>query len=325
MKDYKIIFLVSSFLFFISCKEEIKKEEQKLSSKKEKLVVNFNADSAFAYVQKQVDFGPRVPNTPEHDSCGKWLEKKLAKFTDKVYTQSDAVEAFDGTKLNFTNIIGSFNPERRQRVALMAHWDTRPFADQDDQDTKKPILGASDGASGVGILLEIARQFSQMDVKLGVDIILFDVEDYGSPSWSYSSKANTYCLGSQYWAKNPHVANYNAQYGILLDMVGAKGAMFCMEGYSMQFAPSIMRGVWNQGVELGYSNYFCFDKVQPITDDHYYVNTLLGIPTIDIIQFDPSTTSYFGQYWHTHDDNMGVIDKKTLKAVGHTVINYISN
>jgi len=282
----------------------------------------FNADSAFYFLQKQVEFGPRVPNTAAHVRCGNWLDSLLRQYADTVYLQTGQVTAYDGTKLNFKNIIASFNPQTKQRIFLCAHWDTRPFADQDpDPDKRKlPNDGADDGASGVAVLIEIARTLRQQPVKIGVDLILFDVEDYGQPDEDVTDKPDTYCLGSQYWAKKPHVPGYKAQYGILLDMVGARGASFPMEAYSQQFAPSLVRRVWTTGVQLGYSGYFQFKEARPVIDDHYYITRIAGIPVINIIFIDVNARKMFGSHWHTHADNLSIIDKSTLKAVGQTVL-----
>ena len=283
----------------------------------------FNEDSALHFVQKQVEFGPRVPNTTAHLDCGNWLDSILRQYSDTMYLQTGQVEAYDGTKLNFKNIIASFNPETKQRIFLCAHWDTRPFADQDHATEKRklPNDGADDGGSGVAVLIEVARALKQQPVKIGVDLILFDVEDYGEPDEGVSKKPDTYCLGSQYWSRKPHVPGYNAMYGILLDMVGAKGATFPMEAYSQQFAPSLLRRVWNNGVQLGYSNYFHFkDSKRPVIDDHYYINKIAGYPVINIIYIDADAQKMFGEHWHTHKDNLSIIDKNTLKAVGQTLL-----
>ncbi|GIV33435.1 MAG: glutamine cyclotransferase [Chitinophagales bacterium] len=285
---------------------------------------DFNADSAYFYLARQVAFGPRVPNTPAHIACGNWLDSMLRSFADTVYLQTGQVKAFDGTLLHFKNIIAAFNPQNPHRVLLAAHWDTRPFADQDPDVSKRnqPIDGANDGASGVAVLLEIARQLKKQPVQVGVDIILFDVEDYGQPENSnYPYMPDSYCLGSQYWAKNPHVPGYRARFGILLDMVGAKGSVFPMEQYSLRFAPSLVRRVWNNAALLGYSSYFSFTKSsQPVIDDHYYINTMASIPTINIIYLENGQQHAFGSFWHTHRDNMDIIDKEVLRAVGQTVL-----
>lgn len=207
---------------------------------------------------------------------------------------------------------------------LCAHWDTRPFADQDSVNRNKPISGANDGGSGVGVLLEIARMLSTASSPVGVDIIFFDAEDYGQPDDSpLPQKKDTYCLGSQYWAKNPPVPGYKPMYGILLDMVGAKNATFTMEDISMNFAASVMENVWKTAADIGYSDYFLFTRTGQIVDDHYYINTLAGIPTIDIIHHDASTKYNFPREWHTHRDTMDIIDKNTLKAVGQTLLEVI--
>ena len=292
-------------------------------------VPTFNADSAYVFVKDQVDFGPRVPNTEFHAKCADYLSSKLEAFGANVIVQEAQVKAYDNTILNAKNIIGQYQPELKNRIMLCAHWDSRPFADHCEDPAKRndPILGANDGASGVGVLLEVARLLQDDTLDVGVDIIFFDAEDYGTPDHIQVKeyKQDTWCLGSQYWGKNPHVPNYYAKYGILLDMVGAPNATFYQELHSKQFAPRIVKKVWNAANDLGYGNHFVYDNGGMITDDHVYVTNLTGIPCIDIIQYDPGTSSSFGSYWHTHMDNMEMIDKNTLKAVGQTVLQVIYN
>ncbi len=307
----------------LSCKQDkpIKNNPPVIETTKEEITPpDFNSDSAYYYIEKQVAFGPRVPGTATHLICKNWLAYKLSTYCDEVMVQEAKVTAYNDKKLPMYNIIGSFNTDKKKRLLLAAHWDTRPFADQDSEKKKEPILGANDGASGVGVLIEIARQLSLSRPAIGIDIILFDVEDYGQPSFDSGNKQDTYCLGSQYWSKQPHTPNYRANNGILLDMVGAKDAIFTLEKHSMIYADKFMRNVWDHAIQLGHSKYFSFEKTTPVIDDHYYINKIIGIPTIDIIQYDHSTRTGFGAYWHTHDDNMDVIDKNTLNAVGQTVL-----
>jgi len=289
----------------------------------------FNADSAYAYVKIQVAFGPRVCNSAAHEKCADFLVKKLKQFCPDVIVQKGQVKAFNGTLLNFKNIIGSYNPGTNNRIFICSHWDSRPFADW-DPDMKKhntPIDGADDGASGVGVLLEIARQLSISKPVLGVDIIFLDAEDYGPPEDRKRPDDTTdwWGLGSQFWAKNPHKANYFAKYGILLDMVGAPNATFLEEKFSMQYAPAIVRNIWNLGGKLGYSDYFLFEEGGMITDDHLYINKILNIPTIDIIHLDKTTKTGFYPYWHTTRDDMNSIDKTRLDVVGKTLMALIAS
>lgn len=280
---------------------------------------NFNADSAYHFVDKQVSFGPRVPNSIAHRQCGDYLVAKLKEYGADVKEQKADVTTWDNVKLNMRNIIGSFNPREKKRILLCAHWDTRPRADQDFEEQEMPIPGANDGASGVGVLLEVARQLSISLPYLGVDIIFFDAEDWGMSQ----AGSDSYCLGSQYWSRNPHIPNYAARFGILLDMVGAENAQFVWEENSITFAPSILKKVWGAANVLGYGNYFVPTQKSGILDDHYYINLERGIPTIDIIQYDPTSPTGFGSYWHTHADNMDVISKPTLKAVGQTLLKVV--
>lgn len=298
-------------------------------------IPDFDADSAYIFTEKQVLFGPRVPNSNSHDLCAKWLEEKLKSYTQYVFVQQGEVKSFDNKTLKIKNIIASFNPENRNRILFCAHWDSRPFADQDEINMDKPIPGANDGASGVAVLLEIARNLNVQLSAIGVDIVLFDAEDYGQPENSpISPKQDTWCLGSQYWSKKLKQPNaiplapfykgdYSPIYGILLDMVGAKYATFGMEGFSNRIAPSVVKKVWYVAEQIGYSNYFVFKETPNITDDHYYINTIAGIPCIDIIQYDETSSSGFYVNWHTHRDNMEGIDRNTLKAVGQTLLKII--
>ncbi|MGV3539853.1 MAG: M28 family peptidase, partial [Rufibacter sp.] len=207
----------------------------------------FNADSAYAFVAKQVGFGPRVPNTSAHRACGDYLVNQLKTYGGHVLEQTFTAKAYNGTSLNLRNIMGQFNPNAPKRILLAAHWDTRPFADKDTVNQKQPIDGANDGASGVAVLLEIARQLQDNPLSgdVGVDILFFDGEDYGQPDNSgLDYQENTWCLGSQYWSRNKMPKNYQPQYGILLDMVGAKGSRFAREEGSRGYASDVVDKVW---------------------------------------------------------------------------------
>jgi glutaminyl-peptide cyclotransferase len=313
---------------FISCGNGNKNKSDSDSTKviPNVNIPNFNADSAYNYIAKQVAFGPRIPNSVAHDKCADYLIAKFKTYSKNIIVQASVTKGFDGKMLNFKNIIVSFFPENNNRIFISSHWDSRPFADQDPnvKNHNKPIPAANDGASGVGIIMELARQFSKMPPPIGVDLILFDVEDYGQPEKSdYPAQEDTWCLGSQYWSKNPHVKGYYAKYGILLDMVGGEGATFTEEGTSMKYAPDVMKKIWDIAVSAGYSDYFLFSKTGDLTDDHLYINTIAKIPTIDIIHRDSSTPSGFYKYWHTLKDDMDGINKNTLKAVGQTLFTVV--
>ncbi len=324
MKIYYLPIILLSFLFF-SCKEEVKPKKNK---KKPKTTLaktpSFSGENAFSLVEKQLSFGPRNPNSEGHQKQRDWMISFLKPLADTVYIQDIDLKAFDGKILHSTNIIASFNYKYKKRMFVAAHWDTRPFADQDIENENKPILGANDGASGVAILMELAKVLKENKTTKGIDLILFDAEDYGQPSNSeFPYMEDSYCLGSQYWSKNPHTENYTAQFGILLDMVGAKDAVFTQEGYSRKFANNYLQKVWTYAGIIGYGKYFSKQKTNPITDDHFYVNTIANIPTIDILHYDRTTSSGFGRYWHTHNDNIDAVDTQTLKAVGQTLTQII--
>ena len=287
----------------------------------------FNADSAYAYIDAQVKFGPRVPNSPAHKTCGNYLASQLERFGAKVYNQYADLMAYNGAILKARNIIGAYKPDTKKRVMLCAHWDSRPYADQDDERYHHtPIDGANDGASGVGVLLEIARQIQLQAPAVGIDIVFFDAEDYGIPDFYKGPyKPDTWCLGSQYWGRIPHVSDYKARFGILLDMVGAKGAAFYYEGFSARTANNVMKKIWNTAERLGYGQYFIKQEGGEVTDDHVYVNRFRGIPCVDIIHYDIQGNTGFNPTWHTTDDTIENIDKATLQAVGQTVMEVIYN
>ena len=286
-------------------------------------VPRFDRDSAYQFVKKQVDFGPRVPNSEGHQKAKDWMVAKFKNYGAQVIEQDFQAQAYDGTQLNATNIIAQFNSNNKKRILLAAHWDTRPIADSDLSTERRdePILGADDGGSGVAILLEIARQLQANPINMGVDLILFDAEDYGAPREKEEELSQnsllTWCLGSQHWSKNPHIVGYKAKYGILLDMVGSKGARFTKEAISMRYAPQVMNKIWKLAQGMGYGNYFVNNKSDQVIDDHLFVNEIAKIPMIDIINRTPSG---FGPYWHTHNDNIKIIDKSTLRAVGQVML-----
>lgn len=320
--------LIMAGLFFSSCQDDEKPVEATpppVTKKYTKVKIpRFDRDSAYQFIEKQVNFGPRVPNTDTHKATKEWLVSKFKEYADNVIEQDFQATAYNDVVLNGTNIIAQFNPDNADRVVLAAHWDTRPIADSplSTERREEPIAGADDGGSGVGILLEIARQLKANPIGLGIDIVLFDAEDYGAPSdfKPQQNTALTWGLGSQHWSKNLHEANYKPQFGILLDMVGSKNARFTREGVSMYYAPQVMNKVWKLAKGMGYGNYFDMEKTGQITDDHVFVNEYAKIPMIDIINRPIVSQSGFGEYWHTHDDDMDVIDKRTLRAVGQVVL-----
>lgn len=285
----------------------------------------FSPDSAYKYIENQVNFGARVPNTKAHLACADYLSNTLSYFGTTVYTQKVKLTAFNGDLLNAVNIVASINPDAPKRILLMSHWDSRPWADHDSvpANKSKAVTGANDGASGVGVLMEIARIIANDSMKIGVDILLFDAEDYGAPSDYKGDSEDSWCLGSQYWSKTPHTPGYRAQFGILLDMVGAADAKFYKEQVSMYYAPQVVDRIWAKASELGFSKYFINKPSGGVTDDHLYVNEIAGIPSVDIIHQNAESDSGFGDFWHTVNDDMSVINKETLMAVGTTLLHII--
>lgn len=278
----------------------------------------FSGDSAYLYVKRQLDFGPRVPNTAAHAAAASWLASELEKRGATVSVQQADLKAFDGTILKAKNIFAQFNPSSDERILLLAHWDCRPWADEDADVTKhtQPVDGANDGASGVGVLLEIARQLQVQAPAKGVDILLVDAEDWGT-----DGDEDSWALGAKHFAQNPVIKGYAPKEAILLDMVGGTGARFPKEYFSEMSAPGLNAGLWSIAREIGYGNYFINSVGSAVTDDHIPMIEA-GIPTVDIIEFDREASG-FNPRWHTSADNLDGISAETLQAVGATVMTYL--
>lgn len=283
----------------------------------------FNADSAMASIVEQCAFGPRVPGSDAHKACAEYIKRRFAQYGLRVTQQTFDVVAWNGDRLPLCNIIASLNPEAEARILVSAHWDSRPWADNDPDEANHhtPVPAANDGASGVAVMIELARTLSVMhDFAYGIDFICFDGEDYGVAKWTDEEADESWCLGSRYWASQPHVIPYNALWGVNLDMVGGKGSTFLREGVSLHYAKDYVKRIWKTAARLGYSAIFCQEDGGYITDDHVPVNQLLGIPTVDIVPYFPACEeSSFGPTWHTIHDTPENIEPRILQAVGEVV------
>ena len=298
----------------------------------------FSADSAYAYIAQQVAFGARVPGTPAHQQCGDWLATQLTNFGAQVQNQYGTMTNYAGENQPIRNIVAYFEGATSNAVLLCAHWDCRPWSDEDPiyENRLTPVPGANDGASGVGVILEIVRQLAiikaQGEFVPSIQVVFFDCEDMGTPNhYTGLQREHPWCLGSQLWAKeykqstsNSQRPTVNCQYGILLDMVGDPSATFPREYISETYAASYVEQVWRTALRLGYGRYFVQQSsYYPITDDHQYVNMIANIPCVDIIDYKPNSASGFQDWWHTQQDDMRNINKNTLQAVGETVLTTI--
>lgn len=331
MRLTKFLFLSICVVVLISCGGNDSSNSKSEALKELKNAPAVSADSAYAFVQAQVDFGPRVPSTQAHREASKWFKSKFESYGATVTMQNFTEYIYDGKKVELTNVIASFYPEKKKRILLAAHWDTRPFADRNTEDTYAALDGANDGGSGVGVLLEVARVLSENQAPdVGVDIILFDGEDWGEHKDETgkqlpADKDTWWALGSQHWSRNKHKAGYTAYYGILLDMVGAPDATFFYDSVSRENAGRTLEKVWGIAGQLGYGTMF---KKQngfgSIIDDHVYVNNIARIPMIDIIDYR-ETTGSFTPAWHTTEDNMDNISRETLGKVASVLMSVLYN
>lgn len=289
--------------------------------------VAFDADSAMAHVQAQCAFGPRVPDTDAHRRCGDYIADRFRVYGLDVTEQRTTVTGWDGVRLGCRNIIAAYRPEAAERVVIAAHWDSRPWADADPDSAnhRRPVPAANDGASGVAVMLEVARLLTRLEPAVGIDFVCFDVEDRGAPYWGESpDDGSDWCLGSQHWAREAAAAGYRARYGILLDMVGGRDARFCYEGFSLRYAEAVMRRLWDTADAVGAGSLFVRQDGGWATDDHVPMNTVAGIPTVDIIPYVPVAEHTFGATWHTLADTPENISPETLRLVGQTLLQMLA-
>ncbi|MDO4319594.1 MAG: M28 family peptidase [Bacteroidales bacterium] len=287
----------------------------------------FSADSAYAQVVRQVALGPRTPGSEAHGRCADMLEQTLRRYgADTVVSLRGEATAWDGTVLPVRNIWARYNIAAPSRILLVAHYDTRPWADRDADEANHntPIDGANDGASGVAVILEIARNLGLRAPEVGVDILLTDCEDSGTPAGhDTGADEDSWCLGTQLFADNlPYAAAERPRMGILLDMVGGRDARFHREYFSARRAPAATDKVWAMAARMGLGDRFPDAVGGAITDDHLPL-IAAGIPTTDIIESANAVTGSFAPTWHTLDDNIDHIDRESLSAAGRVVLNVI--
>ena len=328
MVQQSVVVLLALLLFTTGCKGTAQSKEEEEASA---FSATFEADSAYAFCAAQCQFGPRTMNSEAHDRCERWITSKFQQYGLTTHLQRATLKGYDGTPLKACNIIASIRPEQKRRLLICAHWDSRPWADNDPDSTHwhTPVMAANDGASGVAVMIELARVLKEKkdSINIGIDFICFDAEDWGTPQWATGYESdNTWALGSTYWAAHPHQTNYSAEFGILLDMVGGQGASFYKEGFSLHYASSVVERVWTAAAKSGYGSYFPHAEGGTINDDHVPLNEIAKLPTIDVIPYYPDCQqSSFGPTWHTIHDTMEHIDRNTLKAVGQTLLTLIAS
>jgi glutaminyl-peptide cyclotransferase len=313
--------ILSLVLLFYSCNKEVKQDISKpaYELRSNQNIPKFDGVNAYNEVAEQVNFGPRDPGSKGHRETLNYIQNELKKYTNHVELQNFTYSGYDSTVLSLTNIIAKFNPEKKNRIMFFAHWDTRPRAEHATKPAlrDKPILGANDGASGCGVLLELARILKNNKINYGIDLVFLDGEDYGK-----EHDLNNFCLGSKHFAENYPTDKLPA-FGVLLDLVGDKQAVFEREGNSDKFAPSVVSLIWNIAQQLN-STVFSQDGGPEIYDDHIPLNQA-GIVTVDIIDADlvgADTPIKRRNYWHSENDTMVNISKDTLQQLGD-VLTYL--
>lgn len=291
----------------------------------------FIAENAMATIEAQCQMGPRVPGTQAWKACGDSIVAWFSALGLTVTEQVTTVVRYDSTEVPCRNITASLNPENHDRVLLCAHWDSRPWADNDEKESNHntPVPAANDGASGVAVMLELARILSAADsIETGIDFVCFDVEDAGRPQWdeeTTDASDTGWCLGSKVWSDEAFRNNYQARFGLLFDMVGGRGSTFSREGYSLHFAQPVVDMLWHIAHQIGYGHYFPLSEGGYITDDHVNVNQIARVPCVDIVPYHKDGPSSFGPTWHTLNDTPENIDPNVLEAVGQSVLQLLYN
>ena len=287
----------------------------------------FCTDSAMAFVEAQCRFGARTPMSTAHDSCCSWIAAEFRRLGAAVAFQNIVAEGYDSTIMHGTNIMASINPESIDRVLLSAHYDSRYWADNDPDAANHhlPVMAANDGASGVAVMLEMARAMTQMPISYGVDFVCFDLEDQGIPRWAETDEepADPYsywCLGSRKWAEQAYFGGYRARFAVNLDMVGGRNARFAMESYSLRFARPVVDMIWHVAHQIGYGDTFPLEEGGSVMDDHVSLYQYAHIPAIDIVPHVTGQRSSFGDTWHTVHDTPANIDASVMKAVGQVLL-----
>ena len=278
--------------------------------------IQFDEDSAFNWLEKQCEFGPRNPGSKGYFDCKDFLIQNLNGYSDTVFIQNFTyTELRENNTYDLSNIIAEFITDSEKHILLGAHWDTRPWADQDLNPSNRftPILGANDGASGVAVLMELAKMFNSNPPPVNISIVLFDGEDIG-----IEGIPNSYAKGSQYFAKNLPIKK--PDFGIIIDLIGDRILEIPIERNSYRVAPNLVNELWDLAEKLelpAFQNRLGYE----IYDDHIPLWEFAGIPTIDLIDFNyPNQTV---NYWHTLNDIPQNCSSESLDQVGQLLTNYI--
>lgn len=322
ISSYFFLLLFCLLLCFSCNEEQQQKPNPKSQPKKETTLPEISTadipevseERLKEFMETQVGFGPRVPDSKASQQFVEWAIQEFEALNFKVIIDAHKVRMHNGQVVTANNVIAKFNSTQPKRIMLAAHYDSRMIADQDNERQNEAIDGANDGASGVAVLLEIATLLKQNNSNLGIDFVLFDAEDQGS---SVGNNPSSWCLGSQAFAKANKAKASTYQFGILFDMVGGEGAVFPKEGYSVAYAPNVVNSVWRIAYQLGYSDLFSNLSASGLIDDHLFINRIMGVPMIDIIDYDQY--SGFHETWHTHSDNLNAIDYSIMRRVVEVV------
>ena len=277
--------------------------------------IPFDGQQAYAYLQDICDLGIRSSGSPgmtaQQDLLIRHFEQLGATVSRQEFT---ARHPQTGAAVPMANLIVEWHPERRERILLAAHYDTRPYPDRDLRNPRGVFIGANDGASGVALLMELGREMPSLAGNVGVDFVLFDGEEL------VFREGDPYFLGSTHFAEqyvmSPPAHRY--RWGVLLDMIGDSELHLPQEGHSISWPDTrpLVHAIWNKAKELGVKE-FRHRKGQEVRDDHLPLRNTARIPTCDIIDFDYP-------YWHTEQDVPARCSALSLAKVGWVVREWLA-
>ncbi len=274
-----------------------------------------DANRAYQYLKDVCKIGPRISGTVEMHQQQKFIAYHFTKLSAEVrYQEFDVEHPQTGAPVRMKNMIVSWHPDRKERILVCCHYDTRPFPDRETSaaNRARPFIGANDGGSGVALLMELGHHMKSINPTLGVDFVFFDGEEL------VYSKDDKYFLGSEYFATqyrdNPP-ENFRYEKGILLDMVADRNLNIFIEKNSYKYAPQVTRSIWETAKKLRVKEFINRRKYE-IRDDHLPLNQIAKIPTCDIIDFDYP-------YWHKRNDLPAACSGQSMAKVGRVVLAWL--
>jgi glutaminyl-peptide cyclotransferase len=272
--------------------QEQKRPREAFAADRDNVGFPIDQERTMKYLNEICKIGPRISGTEGMKKQQELLKKHFESLGGKVEMQKFMGKQINKPPVEMENMIVSWRPEAERRIILCSHYDTRPMAheEKNERDWTRPFISANDGGSGVALLMELANHMKDFKSNVGVDFVLFDGEEY-----VFRPRGDTYFFGSDHFANNYRDTPPGYKYigAALLDMIGGKNAQFPAEQNSWRSTEPMVRQIWTIANELNCDAFK--DRVGPdVLDDHLALNRV-GIPAVDIIDFDYA-------HWHKLSD-----------------------